>query len=58
MADLAYDAVRRMSRRRFLTTTALGTAAVAGGSLLAGCGGGRVPARPAAARAVVGCPGR
>ena len=26
MADLAYDAVRRMSRRRFLTTTALGTA--------------------------------
>ena len=40
MADLAYDAIRRMSRRRFLTTTALGSAAVVGGSLLAGCGGG------------------
>jgi multiple sugar transport system substrate-binding protein len=40
MADLAYDAVRRISRRRLITTTALGGAAIVGGSLLAGCGGG------------------
>jgi multiple sugar transport system substrate-binding protein len=41
MADLAYNAVRRMSRRRFLSATALAGVGVAGGgALLAGCGGG------------------
>ena len=41
MADLTYDRVRRMSRRRFLSTTALAGVGVAGGgALLAGCGGG------------------
>lgn len=41
MADHAYNQIRRLSRRRFLATSALAGAGVAGGSaLLAGCGGG------------------
>lgn len=41
MADHAYNQIRRLSRRRFLATSAIAGAGVAGGgALLAGCGNG------------------
>lgn len=41
MTDHAYERIRRLSRRSFLSTTALAGAGIAGTGLLAGCGGGQ-----------------